>query len=174
MHTLLERTLASTRGTAKKCDQTSERAGINRFGQEAVVSVIKEFKQLDEDPMEGKRVVMPIEYKTLSTKQKKEALDAVNLIKEKRDGRLKGRSCANGAKQRRFLKPDEELASPTVSNEGFLSTCVIDAHENRDIATADVPGAYLHAELPKGKVVVMRLKGIFVKIMCQAKLNHGF
>ena len=47
-------------------------------------------------------MVTPIEYDTLSEQDKKEALEAVNLIKEKRDGSLKGRSCANGAKQRNF------------------------------------------------------------------------
>ena len=79
--------------------------------------------------MKGKPVVCPILYSTLTPKEKKEALEAINLIKEKRDGSLKGRSCANGAKQRRFLKSDEYFSSPTVSNEAFLASSVIDAKE---------------------------------------------
>ena len=113
--------------------------------------LFKEFKQLDEGPMEGKKVVEAIEYDTLTKQEKIEALEAVNLIKEKRDGNLKGRSCANGANQRRFLNTDEDILSPTVSNEVFITTSIIDTKEYRDVATADVPGAYLHAEMPKHK-----------------------
>ena len=78
---------------------------------------------------------------------------------------LKGRSCADGAKQRRFVGPDDVFSSPTVSNEDFLSTCVIDAKEDRDVATGDVPDEYLHAKLPKDERVILRLKWIFVDIM---------
>ena len=70
------------------------------------------------------------------------------------------------------MGPDDVFSSPTVSNEAFLSTCVIDAKEGRDVATGDVPGAYLHAELPKDKRVILRLKGIFVDIMCKANSKY--
>ena len=36
-----------------------------------------------------------------------------------------------------------DSASPTVANESVLITGVIDAKERRDIATLDLPGAYL-------------------------------
>ena len=124
--------------------QMSAAKGIKKHGEKAIAVLLKELTQLDKGPMEGKNVVTPIEYDTLSEQDKKEALEAVNLIKEKRDGSLKGRSCANGAKQRKFLKPDEVMSPPTVSNEAFLFMCVIDTKENRDVATGDVPGAYLH------------------------------
>ena len=148
--------------------QMSATKGIKKHGERAIAVLLKEFIQLDKGPMEGKNVVVPIDYNKLSDEDKRKALEAVNLIKEKRDGDLKGRSCANGSKQRKFLKPDDQISSPTVSNEAFLTTCVIDAEEGRDVGTADVPGAYLHAEFPKDKVVLMRLRGIFVDIMCEA------
>ena len=40
--------------------------------------------------MEGKPVVVPIDPDLLSQEEKKGALEAVNLIKEKQDGNLKG------------------------------------------------------------------------------------
>ena len=70
------------------------------------------------------------------------------------------------------MGPDDVFSSPTVSNEDFLSTCVIDAKEDRDVTTGDVPGAYLHAELSKDKRVILRLKGIFVDIMCKANSKY--
>ena len=54
--------------------------------------------------MEGKPVIGPIDPYSLTWEEKRKALDAVNLIKEKRNGKIKGRTCSNGAKQRRFVK----------------------------------------------------------------------
>ena len=152
--------------------QMSATEGIKKHGERAIAVLIKEFKQLDSGPMKGKKVIEPLTYSSLTPQEKREALEAINLIKEKRDGSLKGRSCANGAKQKRFLKSDEVFSSPTVSNEAFISTTVIDAVEKRDVATADVPGAYLHAEFPKDKKVILKLTGIFVDIMCRANPEY--
>ena len=49
---------------------------------------------------------------------------------------------------------------------------VIDAYKSRDIAIADVPGAYLHALWPKGKKVLLKLRGKFVNIMCNVNLEY--
>ena len=70
------------------------------------------------------------------------------MIKEKRDFCIKGRTCANGSKQFRYLKHGETLASPTVSLEELFATLVVDANEERDVATFNVPGSFLHAEIP--------------------------
>jgi len=78
----------------------------------------------------------------------KHTLEAVNLIQEKRSGKIKGRTCADRSKQKRYLKEGESIASPTVSLEALMATLVIDAYEGRDIVTFDVPGAYLHADIP--------------------------
>ena len=56
--------------------------------------------------------------------------------------------------------------SPTVSVESLFITFVVDAYEGRDIATFDIPGAYLHAPVPLEKQVLLKLRGIFVDIMC--------
>ena len=67
----------------------------------------------------GKPVVVEMNPDNIPEVEKKKALDAVNLIELKRDGRVKARSCANGSKQRKFLKEYDSVASPTVSLEGL-------------------------------------------------------
>ena len=91
--------------------------------------------------------------------ERKKALDAVNRIELKRDGRVKGRSCTNGSKQRSYFTEYESVASPTVSLEGMLSTLLIGAYEGREHISFDVPGAFLQAEMPDDKLVLLKFKG---------------
>ena len=78
--------------------QMSAYAGIKKHGEAAIAAIFKELKQLDSGPMKGKPVVTPMNPDLLTKEEKAQALEAVNLIKEKRDGMLKGRTCANGKK----------------------------------------------------------------------------
>ena len=57
--------------------------------------MFKEYKQLDD-----MQVVVRVAHDKLTDEQKRNALNAVNLIKEKRCGKIKGRTCANGSTQR--------------------------------------------------------------------------
>ena len=147
--------------------QMSAKKGMKLFGERAVAAMFKEFAQMDKGAVDGKPVFAPQDYKLMTTEEKLKTLEAVNLIKEKRDGSIKGRSCANGSKQRKYLKEGESVASPTVSTEANISTLVIDAFEGRDVAVYDVPGAFLQSDIPKDKVLHMRLRDEFVDIMCQ-------
>ena len=115
--------------------------------------------------MPNKPVVVPINPDGLTEDEKTQALEAVNLIKQKRNGKIKGRTCANGSKQRKYVKEGEIPSSPTASLESIMATLIIDTYEKRYVAIADVPDAYLHAEMPEGKVVLMKLRGKFVDIM---------
>ena len=45
--------------------------------------------------------------------------------------KMKGRSCANGSKQRSYLTKYESVASPTVSLEGMMAMLLIGIHEGR-------------------------------------------
>ena len=69
------------------------------------------------------------------------------MVKKKRDESIKGRACADGRKQRLYI-PKEEVTSPTVQLESLILTMLIDAQEGRDIAVADVGGAFLLSEMP--------------------------
>jgi hypothetical protein len=134
-------------------------AGIKKHGQKAVDALVsKEFCQLDD-----KSVFAAVNAGALSAKQKSAALQAINLIKEKRDGSIKGQSCADGRPQR-VLYTKEQLASPTVSTDALMISLMVDANERRDVATADVVGAYLLADMDE--FVLLKLTGQSFKIMC--------
>ena len=84
----------------------------------------------------------------MSGEDRKKALEALNLIKEKPCGNIKGITCENEIKQKRYLKEDESVYSPTCLNESLMSTLFIDAMEQRDVAVFDVTGSYLYTEMP--------------------------
>ena len=138
--------------------QMTATAGIKKHGQRAIDALLKEFCQLDD-----KSVFAAVDANGLSLAQKAAALRAINLIKEKRDGELKGRSCADGSAQR-ALYTKEQSASPTVSTDALMLSLMIDAKERRDVATADVVGAYLLADMDE--FVLLKLTGGSVDIMC--------
>ena len=96
---------------------------------------------------------------------KLDALNAINLIKVKRDGVIKGRTCADGSKQKRYISK-EETSLLTVALESLLLTFCIDAFEDSDVAIFDVPGAYLNADLPEDKFIIIKFENKFVDIMC--------
>jgi hypothetical protein len=144
--------------------QMTTTAGIKKHGQMAVDTLLKEFCQLDD-----KSVFAAVDAKTLSAKRKKAALRAINLIKEKRDGSIKGRSWADGRPQR-VLYTKEQSASPTVSTDALMISLMVDAKERRDVATADVVGAYLLADMDD--FVLLKLTGESVEIMCMVNTKY--
>ena len=142
------------------------------FGERAIAALLKEYNQMDKGPMPGKPVFGAVDYHTLSVQEKKEALEAVNLIKEKRDGKIKGRTCANGSKQRQYLKDGENVYSPICATESLITTLIIDALEKRDVAIFDVPGAFLQTEMPKDKNVLLVIRDEFVDILCEVNPKY--
>ena len=51
--------------------------------------------------------------------------------------------------------------------EAIFFKLIVDAYEGRDVATFDVPGAYLHLDMPKDKRILMDIRGYCFDIMCQ-------
>ena len=51
--------------------QMSATEGIIKHGEKAIAVLVKEFKQLDTGPMEGKKVVEPVTYNSLTPKEKR-------------------------------------------------------------------------------------------------------
>ena len=72
------------------------------------------------------------------------------------------RACADGRKQRVDEKKGEN-ASPTASTEAVTMTSVTDAKEGRDVATVDMPNAFIQTE--QEGVVHMKLKGDLAEVM---------
>ena len=75
----------------------------------------------------------------LLCKEKSGGLGYLMYLKEKSDGRIKGRGCADGRKQQRYIFKSE-ATSPTVSVEAVFITSMIDTSEGRDMGVADIPG----------------------------------
>ena len=77
---------------------------------------------------------------------------------------LKARNVYNGS-VKRGLYTKEETASPTVGQNSFLVTALIDAVEERDKAITDVKGAYLNAIMKD--FVLMKITGKSVDLFCE-------
>ena len=68
------------------------------------------------------------------------------FLTEKRNGTVKGRMVYNGKPTRDWVSR-EEAASPTVSSESVFITAGVDAKEERDIMSCDIPNAFIQAKL---------------------------
>ena len=121
----------------------------------------KEYTQL-----EDMKLIGALKLDRLTGSQNKGALRDIKLIKEKRRGKLKGRTCADGQPQRCY-KTKEYSSSPKISLEALFTILIIDAHEVRDVEFFDVPGSYLNYDMPEDKFVLLKIKGKFVDIMCE-------
>jgi hypothetical protein len=137
--------------------QYSLKKGFKKFPKKAEAVVTKELLQLH-----MKDAFAPMNGAELTDAQKKAALKYLMFLKEKRDGSIKGRACADGRKQREgYTKSD--ATSPTVSLEVVILTATKDAFEGRDVAIVDVPGAFLTAD--SDEVVYMCIRGKMCELM---------
>ena len=76
------------------------------------------------------------------------ALSYLMYLKRKQNGLIKGRGCANGRPQRKYISK-EESRSPTVSLYALMGSCVMDAIEGRKVVTVDIPEAFLQGDWPQ-------------------------
>jgi hypothetical protein len=148
LHATLEHTVMT---------QYSMKRGIKLFGSDGVDAVLQELKQLHD-----RNVIEPVQMASLSADDKRNALQYLMFLKQKRTGKIKGRGCADGRKQRSFISK-EDSSSPTVSIEAVMLTCTIDAQEKRDVATVDIPGAFMQAEMDD--IVYMKIEGTMAELL---------
>jgi hypothetical protein len=139
--------------------QMSAKAGIKKHGKVAVEALFQKFLQLH-----NKAVFQGEHAHTLTKAQKGAALHAISVIKEKRTGTIKGRTVADGRSQRPLFTKDQ-TTSPTVTTDALMMTIMIEAKEQRDVATADVVGAYLNANMDD--YTLLKITGASVDIMCK-------
>ena len=112
-------------------------------------------------------IFKPVNPKFLSPLQNKQTLESHLFLKEKRDLTIKGCLVAGGDKQRSFT-PQTEATSPTPHTESIFITSAIDALEQRDVATIDIPNAFVQTELKRnGKeiTIIMVLRGKLAELM---------
>jgi hypothetical protein len=138
--------------------QMSVKAERKKHGQVAIDALFEEFSQLHD------LGVFLAQYgHKLTIAEKRGALRAISVVKEKRCGRIKGRTVPDGRPQRQ-LYAKEETSSPTVFTDALMLSLLIGATEHRDVATADVAGAYLPAKMKD--FTLLKMEGESVEIMC--------
>ena len=131
--------------------------GILKYGQKGKQAVNKEPSQLH-----NRETFKPMMPSKLTKEENRKAISSLILLTEKRDGTIKARACANGSTHRSYINK-EEAASPTVSTEALLTTAVIDAKQNRDVITLDIPNAFVQTPMPKNqKRVIMRINRLLL------------
>ena len=127
---------------------------IRKHGQVAIDALFKEFKRLHNlEVFEGMLA------SDLSQEQMRNALASINIVKEKQCGGIKGRSVADGRKQKIFYKK-YDITSTTVSTDAILMILMIDAWEQRVVGTSDVTGAYLQADMED--FLILRAKAFLI------------
>jgi hypothetical protein len=119
--------------------------------------VLKELKQLHD-----RKVLEPKVPTELTRDQKRKALKYLMFLKKKRCGMVKGRGCADDRKQHEHTTKNE-TSSPTVATESLMLSCIIDAKERQDVATADIPGAFMQAD-SEGEVH-MKMEGTMAELL---------
>ncbi len=80
---------------------------MKHFGERGETAVSKELKQFNVYD-----VFEPLYANKLSQEEKSKALTSLIFLKEKRDGKVKARSCANGSVQREHVAKEEAAAPP--------------------------------------------------------------
>jgi hypothetical protein len=139
-------------------NQITARMGLKKFGNVAAEAIITEFQQFHD-----KEVFIPTDYRKLTEDQKRRALKAITLIEEKRSGKIKGCTVANGSAQRPYITK-EDAASPTISLEALFLSCIIDAYKQRCVVTTDISRAFLQADMDD--FVLVKFEGKMVDLMC--------
>jgi hypothetical protein len=142
--------------------QLSMRAGLKAWGEPAKQAVKDEMSQLH-----FRDTFRPRHWKDLTKEEKARLLESHLFLKKKRCGKIKGRTVAGGNKQRGYISK-EDSSSPTVSTQSLLLTCLIDAHEGRDVMTIDIPNAFIQTRVqdPKQRALI-KIKGLLVDTLVE-------
>ncbi len=137
--------------------------GLKKFGKKGYDAALGEMKQLHD-----RGCWTPIKLQEMTQTERKKALESLIFLVEKKDGRVKARHCANGSKQRQWIR-SEDAASPTVMTESVLLTAAIEAYEHRDVATWDIPNAFIQTAVDEvdkdGDRIIMKIRGPMVNML---------
>ena len=145
---------------------------VSKLGDRATKAIIKEMNQMLE-----KRVFHPVYLSDMSREQIRNIICCSMFLKEKYrpDGsfeKVKARLVAGGHQQDKTVYADK-ISSPTVATSSVFMIAIIAAGECREVATVDIPGAYLHADMPNDCVVHMRLNKYLSNLMMQLDCDYA-
>jgi hypothetical protein len=140
--------------------QLSLKAGLKEWGDRACTAARSEMKQLH-----LRSTFKPKHWRELSQVQCQMVLDFHMFLKQKRDGKIKGRTVAGGNKQRDYISK-EDASSPTVA--AVILACIIDAEEGRGVAVVDIPNAFVQMRVENEKdMSFIKISGVLVDIMLE-------
>ena len=114
---------------------------LKAYGKKGDEAIMKEIEQLH-----TRKALLPCSRNDMTYDERKKALTYLMCLKEKRDGSIKARGCADGRPQRIYTNK-EDTSSPTISIEAMVLSCAMDAKENRYVVVSDSPGEFLHADM---------------------------
>ena len=142
--------------------------GLQVFGPLEKEATFCKMEQLHQQ-----KVCEPRKATDLSTSQHKASLGYLMFLKQKRTRQIKGWGCADSQKQC-LHTGKEERASPTITTKSVMLTSTIDAKEGWDVATVDIPGAFMHSV--QDETVHLHLQGTLADLLvkCDPKLYHKY
>ncbi len=140
--------------------QLTLKNALKLWGNNVQLAVEAEVKQLH-----WQNSFKPVNWNKILPKKKKAILESHIFFKKKKLGEVKARKVASGNKQHDFIDK-EDASSPTVTQDSVVLTCMIDAKENRDVATIDIPNAFIQTVVKVSKDrVIIQLQGLMVNIL---------
>ena len=131
--------------------------GLQAFGPLGKEAVFREMQQLHQ-----RKVCESHEATDLSANQHKASLGYLMFLKQKCSGQIKGWGCADSLKQPLYMGK-EEKTSPTIATESVMLTSTINAKEGRDMATVDIPGAFMHSD--QDEMIHLQLQGTLTDLL---------
>ncbi len=67
---------------------------------------------------------------------------------------------------------EEEMCLPTVKLESIMLSSLINAHEQWNVVTVDIKGAFMKAKVPDDMELIVKMEGELAELMCE--LDHGY
>jgi hypothetical protein len=153
------------------CNKITLQKALRKYKDKAMESCIKELKQLDDAG-----TWVPVDYSTLSAQQKKKIIGTFMFLNEKYlpngdFGKLKARLVAMGNQQNvEDLKMS--ISAPTVSTTHVFAMSALFAAEGRDIATADIGGAFTEAFIPDDIEIHTVLDKTNARLLCEIRPEY--
>lgn len=147
---------------------------IKTHGEVAARSIRDELQQ-----MIDKKVWHPLSFKDMTKQQRLSAIRAKMFVTEKffPNGlfdKIKSRLVARGDMQDRSLYGENDTSAPTAELSSVLSVAAIAACESRYVATCDIGGAFLNADMFKGsgRKVIVKLDKHVTQMLTKLKPDY--
>ena len=154
--------------TSKSTPQYGCRKGLEIFGDEGYQAAKNELKV----NLLRRGCINMLPWEDFTWDIRKQALGSLIFLKRKQSREMKGRGCANGRSQQKYITK-EGSSSPTVSLYTIMGSYMMDALDNRKVITVDIPGVFLHRDWPQDKHPgYIMFEGDMVEMICKIDLTY--